>query len=240
VSVALGITTYNRPFFLEESLPRFLSLPASWVFIVDDGSDEEYRDHYDQILSIDNPRVTVIHRDVNGGVATAKNDILRAMLATDAQWFFLAEDDVLIDSPQAITGYIHAAEQSGYEHLMFHAHGETNPFPIREQGPVTLWPNYVAAYCLYSRRAIEIGGLFDETFYNAFEHLEHSTRLARLGFTPNYPADARGSENWIHEIPGSLKQSSIVHDKKWVERFVQSRDYIIAKYPELYSLIWHV
>lgn len=175
-------------------------------------------------------------------VAKAKNEALQALLGAGCDWLFLMEDDIEVTDPKAVTGYLEAAEASGYDHLMFHAHGPNNPVPRRRHpsGKVTYWPNSVGAWCLYSRRSIETCGFFDEVFFNAWEHVEHSQRLSLQGFSSVWPdnADATGSEHWLREQPGALENSAIRRSPDWPARVEAGRQHWRDAHPESFKLIW--
>ncbi|MBU6430529.1 MAG: glycosyltransferase, partial [Cyanobacteria bacterium REEB65] len=181
--VFLGIITCERPNYLSITLDGYkdhIAQLTDELMIVHDGIPSEATAEAcgDLIGAL---RQTGTSRR---GVAAAKNLALQAGLDANADWIFLLEDDVVPQSPRAIAGYVEAAQASGYGHLSFHAHGPLNTHPCGVEGPVTLWQWSVGAFCLYSRAAIEKGGLFDEGFVNAWDHVEHSLRLAHLGFAP--------------------------------------------------------
>lgn len=203
--IGLGVCTFRRPAYFEQtvkSIVEHLTSSVDYFCAYDDGSEEPYG--FDLL-----PNYTA--GLVNRGVGYAKNRLLESMLEAGCDWLFLCEDDVLVQSDNAITGYVNAAEASGLDHLMFHAHGELNLEPVRVEGPVTYWPHYVGAWSMYSRRCLEDVGLMDERFVNAFEHVEHSVRLGEAGWTSPWQlaADATGSEEWLTEIPGSRDNSVI-------------------------------
>ncbi|MES1975759.1 MAG: hypothetical protein V4472_25150 [Pseudomonadota bacterium] len=156
--------------------------------------------------------VPLTFSEARAGVGSAKNVLLRALLTVDPplDWIFLSEDDVAVDSPMAVLGYLEAASESGWDHLSFHAHGFWSD-PVEVDGAVTSWANYCGAWAMFSRRSLETVGLFDEAFVNAFEHPELTLRLAAHGFTPGWRkcADATDSEHWLHEQPGAHDQSII-------------------------------
>lgn len=174
-------------------------------------------------------------------VAAAKNRVLTKMLRAGCDWLFVSEDDVIVVDPKAITGYLDACHASGLEHLSFHDHGPANrPHDRgRQCGPVTYWPNAVGAWSVYSRRSLELGGLFDEHFENAFEHVEHTQRLAQLGFTTPWPrnADATGSEGWLREIPDSIDHPAIPFAGR-DDRMAAARAHWIDVHPETHRLVF--
>lgn len=211
--IGLGIVTYNRPEYLRQCMAGVIKhlLPlAGEVIICNDGSSEEQYKTYRSVYS-ELPREIVIYNFFNNrGVAGAKNTLLRHLIAFDCEYIFLLEDDIVPDSPMAFMGYIEASKATGIEHLSFAHHGDMNPGPLATRGSLELYPNAVGAYCFYTRKVIESVGYFDEHFKNAWEHVEHTNRIAKAGLTTPFWlfADATGSEKWLHEIPGSLEHSS--------------------------------
>ena len=74
---------------------------------------------------------------------------------------------------------------------------------------------------------------------NAFEHAEHTLRLAAAGYAAPWPgcADATGSERWLQEIPESLELTSMPFAGR-VERMRHSREVWKKKRPDTYRLLW--
>ncbi len=185
------------------------------------------------------------------GVAGVKNELLRRGLDSGADWIILAEDDIVPQGPEAVTGYVEAAELSGIGHLNFAHHGPANacaPKGTDPTGMVTFWPNWVGAYSVTPRAAVEKVGLLDEDLYLALEHVEWALRMAEAGFCPlptgigeQMVADATGSEGWLAEIPGSIEASSILADggqEAQRSRFAAAREIWKAKDPALYGLVF--
>jgi hypothetical protein len=160
------------------------------------------------------------------------------MLETDAEWLILAEDDILVTSPEAVTGYIRAAESASFHHLSYAHHGPANDGIVPEtEGLVSFYPHSIGAWCLYSRECLESVGLFDEHFHNAWEHVELTLRLARAGFTSgSYRfADAAGSEGWLQELPNSIEKSSIRPRPDWQSSIVNGLRYWQDNKPDTFS-----
>src|SRR5665213_2567760 len=225
--IGLGLVTCGRrPYYEEARAAIEKHLPLDHFFVFEDGGEPYVPDSTGD--------------GENHGVGFAKNALLRAMLDAGCDWLFLSEEDVVVDGPTAITGYIDAAEASGFGHLMFHAHGPANPGPVSVGPVITLWPNYVGAYCLYSRVALETCGLMDEVFYNAWEHVEHSLRLSAAGFSPPSfgGADATGSEGWLHEIPGGISNPSIHKDQRWYDAFEAGKRHWLEVQPATYHRVF--
>jgi hypothetical protein len=244
VRAALGIATYRRDDYLASVLDGVAShlrgcLDA--VAVCHDGKRDVRWSPPSGITEIDHPEHT--------GVAGVRNALLGWALSIRADWIFLAEDDIVPTSAGAVMGYVDASVRSGIGHLCFHAHGPANdcePLGKDASGAVTFWPNYVGAWMLYSRHAIQAVGFFDEDMGNAYDHVEHSLRLAAHGFCP-WPAgigqhrvpDATGSENWLKEIPGSIKNSAILAaepDFQLVRRKSKARWKQL--HPDTYATLW--
>ena len=200
--IGLGITTYGRPETFEIAMAGVEEHLALDVLVVDDAP---------------------------GGVTAARNRNLRALLDAGCDWLFLMEDDVEVLSPEAVTGYIAAAEASDLEHLMFHRQNQVNMGTGELAGPVTCWPDYAGCWLMYSRRSLEVCGLFDEAFRYAFDHVEHSIRLGMAGFTSPWrrAADATGSEEWLRPIPSAGTRSQGV---------AEALDHWQSTYPESFAL----
>jgi GT2 family glycosyltransferase len=220
--IGLGISTYNRPDYFARcinSVQAQLFDVADFIFVYNDGSDKKYAKQYKEIYKILPEKIKVKHSPINKGVAHAKNYLLKRMMESGCDYMFLLEDDILVKSPKAITEYVRLSDESGIEHFLFAHHGTENDGKLymSEKG-IDLYTACIGAYCMYTRNVIERVGYFDENFMNAFEHVEHTFRVARLGLTtpfPTYP-DLTNSRDYLEEIPGSIDDSSIRPRKDWL------------------------
>jgi len=250
-TIAIGITTYNREAYYRQcaqSVAEHLSGLVDAVYVHDDGSDEECFETQKQITQTELvgrfPHVWSCGGTPgdNRGVAHSKNRLLEEMLADGADWLFLLEDDILVTSHDAVSGYIRACDESGLAHLSYAHHGPANAAGPREvRGAVSYYQHYVGAWCVYSRKCLEHVGLFDEGFTNAWEHIQHTLRLAEAGYTeprPWYVADATGSEYWLEEIPGSFDNSAIRQHPHFQANIAGGLTHWRASSPETYELIF--
>lgn len=80
---------------------------------------------------------------------------------------------------------------------------------------------------MYTRRVINTVGYFDENFINAWEHIEHTKRIADAGLTTKWGIfpDVHGSKNWLEEIPGSIDSSSIRPRADWMANTINGLIY---------------
>lgn len=246
--IGLAIVTFNRPAFFSvahDPVMKHLIEPGivESFAICNDGSDPEHKKAYSRAWQRSAKLQTILGgwgREHNHGVGAAKNRCLEFLLDRGRNWLFLMEDDLEVLSADAISGYIEACLQSDWQHLCFHGHGPLNPAPRWNDEIITSWPNSIGAFCIYSRQALERCGLFDEHFHNAWEHVEHTERLASEGFTAPWPdnLDATGSENWLREQPGAAERSSIRHTPEWTESMEADRNYRRETRPDTYHRIW--
>ena len=220
MTVAIGVCSFNRPTYLEKTAKAYRrnliteSPVFDYLYAYGDGSDPKFSGAYKRAYGVlESIGGTVIDAPENRGVAHAKNALLYAICRdTDADWIILAEDDVLPQCPEAVTGYIAAAEASGLAHLSYAHHGPANlAGPVDVDSDIAYYYHSIGAWCLYSRECLETVGVFDENFRNAWEHVELSLRLASAGYTTGAYryADALHSDKWLKEIPGSIEASSI-------------------------------
>lgn len=241
--ISIGIPTMNRPGELRTLLTSLNQVSDIKIFVHDDGSSKEYLPDYKQ-LQDEFLNVEFDFREVNRGVSVAKNRLLCKMLDADAEWLFLVEDDMEILHPDAFKNYINACQKSGLQHMNFHITipGERK---VYEDEFVTAWGNMNGVFSIFSRESIIVCGLFDEKFYNAWEHIEHTQRLAQRGYTwafKNGVADATGAENWIRN-----NFSESVGPSKWdknglLPQYKQildaQRDNWRKRRPDTYEMIW--
>ena len=246
MSVALGVTTMNRPKFASKclrSISDHVTQLCDAVAIYNDGSDQkhsaEYRRAYakcDGLVVLDEP--------VNRGVAVAKNRLLEWMLSeTDAEWLMLCEDDIVVRSPKAVTEYVAVAERRGIAHLSFAHHGPANlGGAVRIDGSLSYFPHSIGAWTIFSRAMLMDIGLFDENFHNAWEHVEHELRAIRAGYMlaagPMCYPDVTGSQDWLAEIPGSIEKSSIRPRSDWQLNIRDGLMYWRDNKPETFEMLF--
>lgn len=228
--IGLGIVTYQRPDYFSQCVEAILKNAINKVdvcFAYNDGSkvgDKEYRKIYKTL----DKRIKYRYMPGNKGVAVAKNYLLRRMMDAGCDYMFIIEDDILIKSPKAITEYVRLSKESGIEHFLFAHHGTENEGKLYlSKNGVELYTACIGAYCMYTRRVINKVGYFDENFKNAFEHVEHTYRIAKAGFAAPWPvhADLKDSRDYLEEIPDSIDHSSIRVREDWLPNIYLALDY---------------
>ena len=223
--IYVGLVTYNRPDYFKQSALaiRDVLLPVIDKFIIyNDGSKRGYQEAYEELQD---PSISIIQAFQNKGVGYAKNRIIKAFLQNPkGEYLFISEDDVIVDKPEAVTAYIDLYKETGIEHFNFAHHGGLNDDPEKVKVPSTfdgnveMVTNCVGAWSFYTRNCLEKVGLIDENFHNAWDHVEHTKRIAKEGLTTPFWrfADHKDSRTFLHEIPDCvpvIDKSSIKWEK---------------------------
>jgi glycosyltransferase involved in cell wall biosynthesis len=216
--IGLTICSFNRPEYAErcvKSVRKHLTDVVDHIVFVNDGSDAKHNGSYRRVeKATQSMGGTYIALDENGGVAKAKNVGLRYLLSKSCDILFTLEDDLIIQSPKAITEYVRIAEDTGLSHFMFAHHGPANiSGPVETIGDVQYFFHSVGAWCMFTADDLTKYGLLDENLHNAWEHVLHELEI---GVEPHRYPDIIGSTDYIAEIPGSIERSSIrVRDDWW-------------------------
>ena len=223
VKVGVGVITCNRPDFLNNLLSSLVDCKYDELVIVNDG---------DLLTDIDtSPSYTLLQNKDNLGVCKSKNKAMQHLLDRECDYIFLIEDDMKLIKDDILETYIDASKKTGLQHMMFGYHGPANkgniskgkpkPRKIIDYGDVQIALNQhcVGAFCFYTRECLEKVGLNNELFdKNNFEHVEHSYRLAKEGYSTPYWwwADIANSMDYIEE-QSCVDERSAIRQGDWQE-----------------------
>ena len=224
--IGIGIITCNRTEFLRNCVK---SINPEWydeLIIINDG-DKPITAFYE---------CEIINNEQNIGVCKSKNKALKELLNRECDYIFLVEDDMKFKG-NAFDEYIKASKGTGIQHMSFAYHGPANkgniskgvprPRKIIDYGDVKIALNRhsVGAVCFYTRKSLEDVGIFDEDFNkNNFEHVEHSYRLAKAGYSTPYWwwADLANSYDFIEEQACSEESTAIRRGDDWKQKIIDS------------------
>ena len=235
--IGIGIVTCNRPEFF---IKCFRSIPKGYeIAVVNDGADFE-----DWKKLLEEKPFTYIHNSTNLGVGRSKNKLFNTLLNKECDHIFLIEDDILVKNKEVFNAYIKARNITGIQHFNFGYHGPANKGNISGGAPqprfvvdygdvqIAINAHSVGAFCYYTREVLEKVGLIDETFTNAFEHVDHDYRIAKAGYcTPywNWP-DLANSTDYLDEIECSEKSSAIRPREDWRENIQKGAELFYRKH----------
>lgn len=214
--VGIAVITCNRPEFYKKC---YNSIQEDWydkIITVNDG---------EPVKSVDN---NPIINSGGKGVGHAKNIAFKHLLDEGCNYIILVEDDMIFKD-NLFKAYIDAHKKTGIHHFMFGYHGPANkggvsggspkPRKIIDYGDVKIALNLhcVGAVTFYTRECLIEVGLHDEKLVNAFEHVEHSYRLAKAGYSTPYWwwSDIANSLDYVEEQACSENNSSIRPRSDW-------------------------
>lgn len=227
VKIGVGVATHAHPQRYGQVMAGLYENFDGPIYTHVDGSAEDYDEYravkdalYESHARHRGSKTYWTSARARHGWAKTKNRVLRQMLDNGCDWLFVSGDGVVVESPEAVHGYIEACRVSGWGHLSF------------ARGPGDAL-NFAGAWAVYSRQSLLTCGLMDERFFNCWEHVEHTLRLSEAGFAPRLrgSADAAGSEGWLREIEGSRE---VFHSDG--ENVVQGREIWREFHPDTYRL----
>jgi hypothetical protein len=190
-TVAVGITTHNRPDVLAETLAALRSCsPEIPVIVVDDGSIQPVT-----------AGVPVIRHSTAQGIPAAKNRCIAELWKLGAQHLFLFDDDTRPASADWWQPYVDSPEP----HLQHSWTHFANGKPV-EKMTVLHADNRGTAYgwsmgcMLYATRDViaRIGGMREDFAPAMHEHIEWSRRIHNAGLTTWPFQDVPDSDQLIH------------------------------------------
>lgn len=211
--IGVGIVTFEREEFFKN---LFLSIPScDELVVVNDG--KPYPSH-----TYSGREVKIIQHQKNKGVGKSKNDAMRYLLAKGCDHIFILEDDILIKDTSVFEKYMAASKKTGIQHFNYAYHGPLNK---NEDGtpktrgvasydgvPLVILNEHIpGAFSYFTREILEQAGLIDEWYYNAWEHVDLTTRITKLSGHPPFWwfADVFGSSEMIDDQDTDLTKSSI-------------------------------
>lgn len=241
MSVGICLITFDRPVYAMKStkaIRKHLSDVVNHFVVVNDGSSAKYNGEYRRLeKTVQDMGGLYVARETNNGPATAKNTGIHYLMdEKKCDWIFTCEDDIIVQSPSAVTEYTRIAEETGLSHLSFAHHGPANSSgPVENIGDVDYFFHSVGAWCMFSRESLETHDLLDENFVRAWEHVEHELRL---GVEPHRYPDIARSADYLTEIPGSIERSSIRPLSDWQSNIRDGLRYWQLEKPDTFNALF--
>lgn len=224
--IGVGIITCDRPEFFKKCYDSIPKDAIDQLVIVNDGEqdvnhivpdEEKHQSYY------------IRHTKPYHGVGLSKHQAIEHLLNRECEHIFLIEDDIVVTNPNVFDKYISASKETGIKHFMFGYHGPANKNGISKGTPAPKWKfkynkniivlnqHCVGAFCYYHKDCFDVVGNFDLGFNNAFEHIDHSYRIAKEGLTTPYWnwADIYRSWEFLDELACSEENSSIRPRSDW-------------------------
>lgn len=245
--IGIGIITCNRRGFLESLLESIVSCKdvIDELVIVNDG------DELSDLSTTLSP--TLLQNKENVGVGKSKNRAMQHLLDKKCDYIFIIEDDMIVLDPSVFDKYIQAYKKSGIHHFnygpgspfnrkqtiqnfdlhnrhLLDQQSEPKPRLVIDYGDdvkVSLFEHTVAMFSFFTREVLEEVGLYDEAYYNAWEHVDHTYMIIKAGYHPPFWwfADIYDSHKYLTEAPGAIDGSSIANDdEQWKKNVYGGRE----------------
>jgi len=209
----VGIVTYQREEFFKK---LFNSIPqCDELVVVNDG-----KPYPPEVYS--GREAKIIQHKKNKGVGKSKNDAMRYLLEKGCKHIFILEDDILIKDSSVFEKYISVSKKTGIQHFNYAYHGplnknddgtpKTRGVACYNGEPLVILNEHIpGAFSYFSDDILKKSGLIDEWYYNAWEHVDLTTRITKLLGHPQFWcfADVFGSSEMIDDQDQDLSKSSI-------------------------------
>jgi GT2 family glycosyltransferase len=242
--IGICISTCDRPEYLKKCINSLKGVDAV-VCICDDGHKkvDDFIPSNINIIRTKKPR---------SGVAINKNMGFRYLLDKGCDYIFMIEDDCIIKDHILFSKYIEASKVTGIQHFNFgpgspwnrkqdnkslkgdlskrmDAKQDGEPVPrmvieYDESGDTVLclYEHVVGMLSFFTRKGLEEVGLYDEDFYNAWEHVEHTYRFIQKNMTTPFWwfADIKGSEEYIEGQQDEKANTSLAKDENEFNKLV--------------------
>lgn len=240
--IGIGIITCNRTDYLKALLDSIKHCNWAEFIIVNDG------DH----LELPGYNYYIHNNEKNLGVGKSKNIAMQHLLDKGCDYIFIIEDDMIILDDTVFDKYIQASKASGIHHFnygpgspfnrkqdiqfdlhnrhLLDQHSEPNPKMVLDYGSdikISLFEHTVAMFSFFTRAVLEKVGLYDEAYYNAWEHVDHTYMIIKAGYHPPFWwfADLYDSHKYITEAPEAINNSSIANNnEQWHKNVYGGRE----------------
>lgn len=240
--IGIGVITCNRPYYLKTLLDSIKYCNWAEFIIVNDGDE----------LDLPGYNYYIHTNETNLGVGKSKNKAMQHLLDKGCDYIFIIEDDMIILDDSVFYKYIKASKTSGIQHFnygpgspfnrkqdiqfdlhnrhLLDQHSEPNPKMILDYGndiKISLFEHTVAMFSFFTREVLEKVGLYDEAYYNAWEHVDHTYMIIKAGYHPPFWwfADLYDSHKYITEAPEAINNSSIANNnEQWHKNVYGGRE----------------
>ena len=247
--IGVGFITCNRPDYLKSLLDSLVPCKETIdeLVVVNDG----------QPVKVTLFKGEYILNKTNLGVGKSKNKALKYLLNKNCDYLFLIEDDVVIFDKNVFKEYIEASKLSGIHHFNY---GPGTPFNRKQNAhfdlhnrheinqdsepsprividyntiKIALYTHVAGMFSFFTKEVLQKVGLIDEQFYNAWDHVDHTYRIIKAGYHPQFWwfADLENSHKLLGEAKSSITKSAIAKDtQEWFDTVYKGREAYLQKH----------
>ena len=240
--IGIAISTCDRPEYLTKCIVSLQGVDAI-ICVCDDG--------HKKVDGIVPDNIHIIRtKKPRSGVAVNKNLGFKYLLEQGCDYIFMLEDDCVILDQNIFLKYIEASKVTGIQHFNFGPgspwnrkqddptlkgdlsrrmdaiqDGEPAPRIIIEYNPnvsICLYEHVVGMLSFFTREGLEQVGLYDEDFYNAWEHVEHTYRFILADITSDFWwfADIKDSDKYIEGQKDEKANTSLAKNEDEFNKLV--------------------
>jgi len=225
--IGVGIVTCNRKDYFLGCVNSIDTSSTDCVVVVNDG--KEYTD-----IKL-NDKIVYIQNEKNLGVAKSKNKVMKHLFSEGCDYIFIIEDDMAIKDQTVFQQYIEACKATGIQHFNY---GPGSPFNRKqtiqnfdlhnrhlldeetEPNPrlvidyktckIALYTHIAGTFSFFTRKVLDQVGFIDESFVNAWEHVDHTYQIIQAKHHPPFWwfADIYNSHFFIEPQKGSIENST--------------------------------
>lgn len=241
--IGIGIVTCNRQHYLEKLLESVADCNWAEFIIVNDGDK----------LELPGYNYYIHNNEKNLGVGKSKNIAMKHLMDKGCDYIFIIEDDMVILDDTVFDKYIQASKVSGIQHFNY---GPGSPFnrkqsiqnfdlhnrhelsntstpnpkltvEYKETILIDLYEHCTGVFSFFTRSILDKVGLNDESFYNAWEHVDHTYRIIKENGHPPFWwfADINNSDKFLRVAENAIKDSETASNKEtWFENIKTGRE----------------
>lgn len=121
---------------------------------------------------------------LEGFIAKEKNRLLKEMLASDCDYFFLVEENCKVLDDVVYQKFIETSKKTGIENLMWPRREMNKQLNFHDDKNVEYFADFVPSFAMYTRNAVEKVGFMDEMMpENTMQELEYAKRIGDAGLS---------------------------------------------------------
>lgn len=247
------VVTFNRPDDLLELLKSLRDQDErdallEEVLILDNGTTVDYSKPWDFVRNNDDLRIRVIRSDTNLGVAGGRN-----LLMSEARGdvLLVLDDDVVLPTAHDLRGLAGLFEKKVFQQsnaavvqprVVYYETKQLqqSTFPHKRRSTDDQFVEFLTSYFtgaahLIKREALDVVGLYPESFFYGMEEYDLSYRLIEAGYSIGYDPVVTIEHK---ESPSGRLGDHAKLRRQWVNKSVVAWRYLPRRYAVTTTLMW--
>lgn len=162
---------------------------------------------------------------LDGFIAKEKNRLLKEMLASDKDYFFLVEDNCKVLDDKIYDIFIDISKKTGVECLNWARKDTNKKIDFDQDKYIEYYMDFPSSFVMFTRNSIETVGFFDESMpENTYQDMELAKRIGDAGLSTPFGkfASPKDIEQYfeITPAPEGYRNTSKLNDAMsyWEEK----------------------